>query len=289
MSSFKHIFLILILSLYSINSFSCSCDDMGGFAYSSQYSDAIGVFEFLENDSIGIYGDIDAPFSKKVKLIKQIRGRNILDTITVFGDYGADCRPYISTFKNGEKWLLALNKLDTISNSYEISSCGTFYLKIQQKQIIGNILGKPYNPSKDSLNLNQLISIINSPEKFPIDNYQNKVAELGLYLNCECSPICPIDSQSELWIQLKQHIELPDNYMNSGDSFIIHLKFLIYHDYHYLSFHGIEQNQDLNDPNLTLIETQIENWLNSLKNFNRGDANYYNVASEVLLPLIIKK
>jgi hypothetical protein len=96
--------------------------------------------------------------SMEVQVIEVIKGTERRNTIRIWGDNGALCRPYVSLFPIGTTWLFAISALPTktvgeqlktgsekgfISSSgnkeYAISVCGEFWLKVRHDEAVGRI------------------------------------------------------------------------------------------------------------------------------------------------------
>lgn len=57
-----------------------------------------------------------------------IQGNKVKENMKVFGDNGALCRPYVTMFPKGKKFIFALETSE--SREYFISSCGMFYKQL---------------------------------------------------------------------------------------------------------------------------------------------------------------
>jgi len=87
------------------------------------------------------------PISMQAEIIEVYNGIEARKTITVWGDNGALCRPYLTKFKKDELFVIAFyNAGETKKEKktdYQISVCGTYWLKVksegEEKYAIGNI------------------------------------------------------------------------------------------------------------------------------------------------------
>jgi hypothetical protein len=55
-----------------------------------------------------------------------IQGEEVGDYMIIEGDNGIQCRPYVSNFPIGEKFILAVNPIDSDQSDAYISVCGVY-------------------------------------------------------------------------------------------------------------------------------------------------------------------
>lgn len=140
----KKLILILIL-LFSIQSFACSCQCNWGCSFSSisdkeEFVALIKVIEysdFLDDEIHGYDGKM--PYSMTVEIIKKYKGSESKKRIKIWGDNGMLCRPYISNFEVGKYYLIAPSRIeyDTqtgYKNDYDLVSCYTDYLEVDYEK-----------------------------------------------------------------------------------------------------------------------------------------------------------
>jgi hypothetical protein len=82
--------------------------------------------------------EAQVPMSMEVEIIKTFRGKETRKTVTVWGDNGALCRPYLNTFVINNYYIIAFDQgSDTTDinanenenkNDYSISNCGDYWL-----------------------------------------------------------------------------------------------------------------------------------------------------------------
>jgi hypothetical protein len=108
--------------------------------------------------------------SMGVRVIEGIKGNAGGRTIRVWGDNGALCRPYVSSFPVGSTWILAVSPTASPEGAwwtrfltgrreraYAISICGDFWLEVRGDRAVGRITaGTPsgrleWVPLKDML------------------------------------------------------------------------------------------------------------------------------------------
>ncbi len=74
------------------------------------------------------------PLSMEVEIVEIYKGKESRKTITVWGDDGHLCRPYISEFKKGAYYVIAFDKAGFVSSTgeketdYSITKCGAYWL-----------------------------------------------------------------------------------------------------------------------------------------------------------------
>lgn len=174
--------LLIILGIIQLPMYACSC--WGG-----------PFFEVITYDSIIVVGKVTArnDHGFKLKIEETLVGEVSSKKIQVWGDVGHLCRVYASTFEVGQTYVFALQHINKIYEGlnfppekvgdWEISVCGTHYLKVEGKDVIGDLgdgakrmslqdlkdqLGVPppiqarisVNPLQQSLSIN----LINPPE-----------------------------------------------------------------------------------------------------------------------------
>ncbi len=132
--------LIVLLSTVQVMACSCACTGDCSFSVVSKNADFVALIkvisydDYLENEIYGHEGKM--PHSMTVEIIKKYKGKETRQRIKIWGDGGADCRPYLSNFKIGEYYLIAPNKLqeyivdgETFTD-YDFFTCNTDYLKV---------------------------------------------------------------------------------------------------------------------------------------------------------------
>lgn len=143
----KKIILILTISFSTISQlFACDCECVGDCSFStisngSEFVALVKVIsydDYLEGDIIGHEGKM--PYSMTVEIVKKYKGEETRTKIKIWGDNGAECRPYIANFEIGEYYLIAPNQLGKYklkgekSTDYDFFNCNTDYLKVDLTQ-----------------------------------------------------------------------------------------------------------------------------------------------------------
>ena len=90
--------------------------------------------------------DENVPLSMEVQLLDVFKGQEKRKLITVWGDNGILCRPYLSTFKENNYYVIAFDStgrrsVNEKTGDYWINGCGTYWLSVDTatKSAAGNI------------------------------------------------------------------------------------------------------------------------------------------------------
>ncbi len=147
--------------LISFNSFACDCECDGDCSFSVIAQDnefvalvkVIDYSSYLDRQILGY--DKKMPLSMTVEIIKKYKGAESRQQITIWGDNGAQCRPYLSEFEIGECYLIAPAKITQdskigVKNDYDFFSCSTDYLHVDLQN--GLAFGK-YSKAKNEVRL----------------------------------------------------------------------------------------------------------------------------------------
>ncbi len=118
--------------------FACDCDYGGEFlrvARASEFVALVKMTRYLQFDSTFRR---PMPLSMEVEVIDVYKGKETRKKLTVWGDNGMLCRPYLSNFDAGKHYLIAFDKAYDGSKGsvhknerptdYEISNCGEYWL-----------------------------------------------------------------------------------------------------------------------------------------------------------------
>lgn len=159
--------VFLCVTLVTTKVFACDCDYGGPFLKmvpSTQFIALVKVTKFLTFKDI--YGD-KTPMSMEVEIIETYKGVENRKSITVWGDPGHLCRPYLSTFKEGQYYVIAFypgnpnhGHDNEKATDYSISNCGAFWLTVdfEKNVALGDINSK--NRKSQTMNLSTLKSEI---------------------------------------------------------------------------------------------------------------------------------
>jgi hypothetical protein len=180
------IILLLTMNLNSVNA--CLCRWSGGLVKNVQensltiHGRVIKLKTFTE-----IYKNTVAT-SIEVEILTKLKGEEKRKYITVWGDRGADCRPYLSGMRVGSEWIFSLQKIE--NEEYAISICGEHFTPVKGNKTWGYILyndkcsiEKPIIMTIDSLRL-----AIENPNEFIFPTKSCKEGELKYFIAADQLP-----------------------------------------------------------------------------------------------------
>jgi hypothetical protein len=133
----KKLFLLFALFV-SIKGLTCDCQYGGSFikmARKSQVAVLVRVTKFL---TFKVINAEKTAISMEVEIIDVYKGKDTPRRVIVRGDSGDQCRPYLSVFKEGGHYLMALLQESEPTdehkgekqNAYFLSNCGAFWLSV---------------------------------------------------------------------------------------------------------------------------------------------------------------
>ncbi|PSK81896.1 hypothetical protein CLV93_1072 [Prolixibacter denitrificans] len=282
--------MTLILLIGSFKAIACDCGYLGGFVYSNQAADIVVYGTVLEYDSIGTHDSPDNPYSMKFLIKEKLRGIENRDTIIVWGDNGADCRPYIEHFKPNTNWILALNKLNKEGKvEYEISICGEFYVPVENGKVTGKIFGWNYEQEKKKYDYQYIKNLVLNPLDYPAQRPEKNLRKtkdgLEYMSNCDRLPQNTLDFKTLNKI-VNENLVIPPTFMSCGDSYLIHIKAIIDKngEFHANGAYGSNKTNEL-----IAIENQISKILRDTGTWKVGYEANKPVASELIIPILLKK
>ncbi len=154
------------MMLISFNSFACDCECDGDCSFSQissgmEFVALVKVIEYsdyLDQEIIGY--DKKTPFSMTVEIVKKYKGAESRKRIKIWGDDGAQCRPYIADFEVGKYYLIAPNRIKENSqlgkkDDYDFFSCWTDYLNVDYDNGIAH---GEYSKQKSKITLKEFES-----------------------------------------------------------------------------------------------------------------------------------
>lgn len=125
--------LTTILTLIFLTStsltFACDCDSQGHFLTVAPKSKLVALVKVNSYLTFKNINDKPTPMSMEVEIVKVYYGQETRKTVTVWGDNGNLCRPYLSIFKTDNYYVIAFEQ-DSKDNTseYAISNCGDYWL-----------------------------------------------------------------------------------------------------------------------------------------------------------------
>jgi hypothetical protein len=289
----KTLYILFSLLVFNINyTNACDCYYFGGFAHSNQLSDLVVHGKVIEYDCIGTHSAPENPYSMKFEIIEKYRGIESRDTIIIWGDYGADCRPYISHFKPNTEWVLALDNYKSKSgNDYEISDCGEFFVPVENNKAFGRIFGRDLSIQEKHYELSIIREMVNSFEKYNLYTKRKAIKadkDGNTYLsNCDQPPRNRI-SLDEINKLMNCEIILPQGFMKTGDNYLIHATGIVT-DIGEFKFLGIYQNKYRPSEHLANIERQVSSILRELEDWEIGLNADKPVSAFISIPILLSK
>lgn len=149
----KKIFISSILLIFSFNlTFGCTCGSNKSFLRTISNAKVVALIKVKQFLTYNEIYDQSTPMSMEVEIIELYKGNLSEKKITIWGDNGILCRPYLdSYFKEGEFYIVGLfsggdgskgyvHKNERIED-FSISSCGRYilYLNKEKDRVYGEI------------------------------------------------------------------------------------------------------------------------------------------------------
>jgi hypothetical protein len=107
--------------------------------------------------------------SMDVAVVEILKGAEERATIRIWGDTGALCRPYVTTFPPGTRWIFALQRQrEPGGRDYTISVCGDFWLEVRGGQAVGRVAVAEHGPINESVPLADMLTWIRSGGAAPL-------------------------------------------------------------------------------------------------------------------------
>lgn len=139
--------LVVLLTIIILNvhvASACDCLSSGNFLTVASRSDLVTLVRITKYLSFKQIDGVDIPMSMEVEILKIFKGHKVRKKITVWGDNGFLCRPYLSDFVLGDYYVIAFYKSsDNLTDykqvgenktDYFISICGDYWLKADIKR-----------------------------------------------------------------------------------------------------------------------------------------------------------
>ena len=121
-----------LVSFITKNDTPCDCDYKGPFLEIAKHTPLVALIKVTRYLTFKDISQSKIPLSMDVELIEIYKGRENHKNITVWGDNGILCRPFLSEFKEGQYYVIAfyIDRNDQNNTEYEISSCGAYWLNV---------------------------------------------------------------------------------------------------------------------------------------------------------------
>jgi hypothetical protein len=139
---------ILFVAMAAKDASACSCAVGGPFLKVAPKSVLVIRARVLRHSDGG-----ETSREMDVEVLESLAGETPKRELTVSGDDGGQCRPYVAGFRVGTEWILALEpaikdaKLardyyamsEADKGDYAISNCEIYWLKVKEGKVIGNV------------------------------------------------------------------------------------------------------------------------------------------------------
>lgn len=152
------LFLLVGIVFFLSNSFACSCNYQGSFlklAPNTSFIALIKVKKLMKYKTLSNGQEI--PLSMQVKVVEIYKGTEKRKTITVWGDNGNQCRPYLNRFSKDGYYIIAFIPAGRVEGElktdYAINNCGSYWLSVNKKEktVMGDIESE--NQTKSTMDL----------------------------------------------------------------------------------------------------------------------------------------
>lgn len=101
------------------------------------------------------------PLAMTVEVKEVYKGATKLGKVTVWGDNGIQCRPYVTQFPIGTDWVLALSKDSwTKKGELAISVCGEYWLQVKGSNVVGKVTDGSSKAKPKVINLPNLRKLL---------------------------------------------------------------------------------------------------------------------------------
>jgi hypothetical protein len=131
----------------------CTCAWVGPFTKMALQADLIVLAEVRGYQRHGM----------DVRVLEVLRGREPRRTIRIWGDTGALCRPYVTSFPVGTRWIFAVTASRTPGEGdYAIAFCGEHWLQVRGEQAVGRITRPQYGEVLESAPLADVLAWVRS-------------------------------------------------------------------------------------------------------------------------------
>jgi hypothetical protein len=134
------VILVFIILTVPQTIFACDCDSQGAFLTVAPKAEMVALVKINRYLTFKDIYDNPTPMSMEVEIIDIYKGKETRKIITVWGDNGSLCRPYLSLFEIGKYYVIAFDKGSETTEiganqteketDYSISNCGDYWLQV---------------------------------------------------------------------------------------------------------------------------------------------------------------
>jgi hypothetical protein len=105
-----------------------------------------------------------------VAVLEVLRGKEDRRVIRVWGDTGILCRPYVTGFPRGTRWVFAVKRSrgPEAAGDYVISVCGEYWVEARGEEAVGRITMAQYAESTESAPLADVLAWVRSGGATPL-------------------------------------------------------------------------------------------------------------------------
>lgn len=137
----------------------CTCAWAGPFTRVALGADLVVPAEVRAHDR----------HSMEVAVVEVLKGVERRPVIRLLDGDGATCRPSVTSFPRGTRWIFALGRSGgALRFDYALSYCGEFWLEVRDAAAVGRITGAEYGQSIESAPLADVRAWIRSGGASPL-------------------------------------------------------------------------------------------------------------------------
>lgn len=172
-NTMKKIPLTLAAILIWTSGQTCDCIRyIGNFQTTTKWAENVFIVKTKEHSYYQSVTTVNAtavsvPTAATFEIVETLKGSIDKREVTVFGDKGNLCRPYIDVFKQDKYYVVALyrcdgNELNETTDDFQISGCGEFWIEYnpESKTVSGRI--KNRRKKKVTMTLDALKQLMRS-------------------------------------------------------------------------------------------------------------------------------
>ena len=157
------VFLTLLLT---VRSEACSC------AWAGPFITVAPAAELLLRAKVqGYHGRSQGvELAMDVEVKEVLKGNTKASRLRIWGDNGAQCRPYVRGFPVQTEWIFAISKLTGekgLGGDYFISGCGEYWARVENDNVTGR-LTSPLPPA-----------MTDKPEKISMKEFRARLRTTG--------------------------------------------------------------------------------------------------------------
>lgn len=149
MSCLRALALLAVL-LLPVAALACTCNWAGPFTKVALRTDLVVLAEVRSHER----------HRMDVALVDVLKGAERRRVVTVLGGDEASCRPRVSGFPPGTRWILALARMN--ARDYALSECGEFWLEVRGDRAVGRITMPAYGLRLESAPLADVLAWVRS-------------------------------------------------------------------------------------------------------------------------------